>query len=87
MSSPANSQPEAEDVDQSVPTPPDENENDPSGEKGEGTMNENTQGYDFEVKEQDRWLPIANGKLHRLLASPHSLFHWLDYPHLAAVEP
>jgi nuclear transcription Y subunit beta len=24
-------------------------------------------GYEFEVKEQDRWLPIANGKLHNLL--------------------
>ena len=23
---------------------------------------ENTTGFDFEVKEQDRWLPIANGK-------------------------
>lgn len=34
-------------------------------------------GYDFEVKEQDRWLPIANGKSH--LASV-AFPEWLTYP-------
>lgn len=27
-------------------------------------------GYDFEVKEQDRWLPIANGKSEETLVAP-----------------
>jgi len=43
---------------------PDENE----PQQQEGEMNrpddpgDHVLGYDFEVKEQDRWLPIANGE-------------------------
>ncbi|KAK3678232.1 transcriptional activator hap3 [Vermiconidia calcicola] len=63
MSSPAQSPRETEDVDPTAPTP-DENENEPQQQEvGEaGTMNRDDPipGYDFEVKEQDRWLPIAN---------------------------
>jgi nuclear transcription Y subunit beta len=62
MSSPAQSPREPEDVDQAHHTPPEENEPQP-GQDGETTMSrDDAASYDFEVKEQDRWLPIANGE-------------------------
>jgi len=54
---------ETEDVEQPAPSP-DENEQQPP----DAEMNraddpgDHGLGYDFEVKEQDRWLPIANGE-------------------------
>jgi hypothetical protein len=70
MSSPAQSPRATDDVEPEVPTPED-NENEQQQTEGEGTMNRDDTGlgFDFEVKEQDRWLPIANGEL-RHLASP-----------------
>ncbi len=65
MSSPAQSPqepevPEEVDVEPET-TPTGDNEQQP---EGEGDMNREDLGlgYDFDVKEQDRWLPIANGK-------------------------
>jgi nuclear transcription Y subunit beta len=34
-----------------------------------------SQGYEVEVKEQDRWLPIANGTSISLASSPHLSSH------------
>ncbi len=46
------------DVEQGVQSPDDEAQmNDPQDPHGSGLA------YEFEVKEQDRWLPIANGEL------------------------
>lgn len=61
MSSPAQSPRETEEVEPAAPTPDD---NEPQPQEGDPTnMNrDDGVGYDFEVKEQDRWLPIANGK-------------------------
>ena len=61
MSSPAQSPREPEDVDQAPPSP---EENEPQPQEGDNnTMSrDDPAGYDFEVKEQDRWLPIANGE-------------------------
>lgn len=45
--------------------PPPQSPNDDDPQRDEGVMNElgdHGLGYDFEVKEQDRWLPIANGE-------------------------
>ena len=51
-----------------------------SAEQGDATPDNNSESmdrgeevqareaYDFEVKEQDRWLPIANGWLHAILS-------------------
>lgn len=54
---------ETEDVE---PTAQSGDENEPAqqtAEETEGPMNRDEGlGYDFEVKEQDRWLPIANGE-------------------------
>ena len=63
MSSPAQSARETEEPEQAPPTP-DENENEQQQTEGEEIMNRDDPGlgYDFEVKEQDRWLPIANGE-------------------------
>lgn len=42
---------------------PNDNENQPTDEQNEeGMSRPEDVGYDFEVKEQDRWLPIANGE-------------------------
>ena len=65
MSSPAQSPRETEEAEQAPPTPEDnENENEPQQTEGDATMSRDDTGlgYDFEVKEQDRWLPIANGE-------------------------
>ena len=46
------------DVEPGVQSPDDEAQmNDPQDPHGSGLS------YEFEVKEQDRWLPIANGEL------------------------
>ena len=69
MASPSQSPRATDDVEAEGPTPENDNEN----QQGEGddTMNrgDDIPGYDFEVKEQDRWLPIVNGES-RHLASP-----------------
>jgi len=51
------SPPKEADVEQGVQSPddPDAQMNDPQDPHAGGL------GYEFEVKEQDRWLPIANG--------------------------
>jgi len=51
------SPPKETDVEQGVPSPddPDAQMNDPQDPHASGLA------YEFEVKEQDRWLPIANG--------------------------
>jgi len=57
----ASPQPEQE-VDQQEQTPDD---NDPNAEKDMNRPEDDPNfQYDFEVKEQDRWLPIANGEWH-----------------------
>lgn len=51
-------------------SPPKDVEQGAQSPDDEGQMNDNqdphsvgsTAGYEFEVKEQDRWLPIANGE-------------------------
>lgn len=55
---------ETEHVEQAAPSP-DDNEPQPPEEGGEMSRDDPGDhgiGYDFEVKEQDRWLPIANGE-------------------------
>jgi hypothetical protein len=51
-----------EEVEPATQTPED---NDPQQQQADQTEGEMSRpediGYDFEVKEQDRWLPIANG--------------------------
>jgi len=47
------------DVDQPDQTPED---NDPQNKDMSLRDDDPNLGYDFEVKEQDRWLPIANGE-------------------------
>ena len=76
MSSPAQSPRATDDVEADAPTP-EEPENEQQQPEGE-TMNRDDGGrdFDFEVKEQDRWLPIANGELWHL-ASPRINFDWL----------
>lgn len=61
MSSPAQSPRDTEEVEATAPSP---DENETQQQEGEGAMSRDDQGigYDFEVKEQDRWLPIANGE-------------------------
>lgn len=63
-------------------SPPKETEDAPgaqSGDDAETGMEREQEGTqaqglgDFEVKEQDRWLPIANGWLHFFHASPQHL--------------
>nr|POE49447.1 nuclear transcription factor y subunit b-1 [Quercus suber] len=47
------------------PAPPSPDENDPQPPEGMSRPDDagdHALGYDFEVKEQDRWLPIANGE-------------------------
>lgn len=52
--------PRPEPEDEKQEKTPDENEQKPTNE--EMTNIHAELGYDFEVKEQDRWLPIANGE-------------------------
>ena len=63
MSSPTQSPHAPDDVEAETQTP-EENENERPQTEGEETMNrdDGVLGFDFEVKEQDRWLPIANGE-------------------------
>lgn len=61
MSSPTQSPRETKELDPTT-TPPGENDDETNDPTGEMSRNEHDPGYDFEVKEQDRWLPIANGK-------------------------
>lgn len=59
--SPTASPKEPEEVDEKIPTP-DGDETQPRAEEAD-TMDHDHDNYpDFEVKEQDRWLPIANGE-------------------------
>ena len=56
----------SKDVEQGAPSPGEEPQmNDPQ-DPHSGGLNQ----YEFEVKEQDRWLPIANGMLHTSLPIP-----------------
>lgn len=66
-------QPEQE-VDQQEQTPED---NDPNAEKDMNRPEDDPNfGYDFEVKEQDRWLPIANGECDCIIPSlSHTFYH------------
>ena len=64
MSSPTNSPREPDDVDPTAAINPEENEKTSQDEDPKMDVP-----YDFEVKEQDRWLPIANG----------------EYPHCASL--
>ncbi|KAF2485365.1 hypothetical protein BDY17DRAFT_101663 [Neohortaea acidophila] len=74
MSSPAQSPREPDEPDQEAPTPSgNDNQNADDSEMNRG--DDPNAGYDFEIKEQDRWLPIANGK--SSLASPILAFDWL----------
>ena len=61
MSSPAQSPRETEEVEPNTPT---QDENETQQQEGQNEMSRDDigLGYDFEVKEQDRWLPIANGE-------------------------
>ena len=62
MSSPAQSPRDPEEREEAAPSP-DENATEPQeGEEGAMSRDDHGIGYDFEVKEQDRWLPIANGE-------------------------
>lgn len=67
MSSPAQS-PRATDDPEPDAATPEENENEQTQvEGGDLTMSrDDLDPYAFEVKEQDRWLPIANGELRHL---------------------
>ena len=49
------------DVEQPVQSPDDDVPQQTEGDAGDMSRPELDLGYDFEVKEQDRWLPIANG--------------------------
>lgn len=60
-----------DDVEPAAPSPDENEPQPPNDQQQQGTENNGTgsnimdgegTGYDFEVKEQDRWLPIANGK-------------------------
>lgn len=57
---------EPEDVDPATaPSPNDDEQPQPNSENNDQNDMSRTAddvGYDFEVKEQDRWLPIANGE-------------------------
>jgi hypothetical protein len=59
--SPAQSPREGDEVDPAPPTP---EENEPQQTEGDNNAmsRDDPASYDFEVKEQDRWLPIANGE-------------------------
>lgn len=52
---------DGEDVQPSDPSPDDDVPQPTEGDAGDMNRPELDLGYDFEVKEQDRWLPIANG--------------------------
>lgn len=52
---------DGEDVQPSAPSPDDDAPQPTEGDAGDMNRPELDLGYDFEVKEQDRWLPIANG--------------------------
>ena len=52
---------DVEDVQPSAPSPDDDVPQPTEGNAGDMNRPELDLGYDFEVKEQDRWLPIANG--------------------------
>ena len=85
MSSPEQSPRATDDVEPDAATPED-NENEQQQTEGEGTMNRDDTGlgFEFEVKEQDRWLPIANGEF----AAPCIPSHQLDWlPTRAPVVP
>ncbi len=49
------------DVEQPDQSPADDVPQQQEGDAGDMSRPELDLGYDFEVKEQDRWLPIANG--------------------------
>lgn len=51
---------DVEDVQPSAPSPDDDVPQPTEGDAGDMNRPELDLGYDFEVKEQDRWLPIAN---------------------------
>lgn len=49
-------------------------------DRTEGTQDQG--GFEFEVKEQDRWLPIANGE-YRMLSLLYSFSFVRPFSHLA----
>jgi len=52
---------DTEDVQHSAPSPDDDAPQQTEGDAADMNRPDIDLGYDFEVKEQDRWLPIANG--------------------------
>jgi hypothetical protein len=52
---------DTEDVQHSAPSPDDDAPQQTEGDAADMNRPDLDLGYDFEVKEQDRWLPIANG--------------------------
>lgn len=76
----------AEDAEADSQTPG-ENENDqaqPDPENPDIMNQHDLHGYDFEVKEQDRWLPIANGESCGTLHRSHQI-HWFPTRHTPVV--
>lgn len=68
--------------------PTSDQQNDPTN-SGDMSVNrlrdealEHSIGYDFEVKEQDRWLPIANGE-----SLIQFFLHYLPLPYLLPIAP
>jgi hypothetical protein len=79
MSSNADSTRDVEEAEDQTGVTPEENAN-PNTEDDGTKMNRGDEPpYDFEVKEQDRWLPIANGES-RYLASPVHKFTGSHHP-------
>jgi hypothetical protein len=52
---------DTDDVQHSAPSPDDDAPQQTEGDAADMNRPDLDLGYDFEVKEQDRWLPIANG--------------------------
>jgi hypothetical protein len=52
---------DTDDVQHSAPSPDDDAPQQTEGDAADMNRQDLDLGYDFEVKEQDRWLPIANG--------------------------
>lgn len=55
---------DGDDVEQALPSPDQDAQQQTEGDGADDMNRQDIDlGYDFEVKEQDRWLPIANGTL------------------------
>lgn len=61
---------------------PDDNEQRNSKEM---SPDEGALGLDIEVKEQDRWLPIANGELHSYSHHPEMLRPCAPFPYVTQI--